>query len=89
MQDDNLNGTVSSTDIATKENLDDLVKVGEGLLKKPVSRVNLQTGIFEVSNHETNAEALTRYIYIYIYQIQIFQFLFLFLFLQLMTVRFA
>lgn len=48
-------------DVATQKNLDSLVKVGEGLLKQPVSRVNLETGKFEACNHETNEEALTRY----------------------------
>ncbi|KAA8537725.1 hypothetical protein F0562_027285 [Nyssa sinensis] len=61
IQDDTLNGTLSSVDIATKENLEDLVKVGEGLLKKPVSRVNLETGCFEPSAQETNEEALRRF----------------------------
>ncbi|XP_059454420.1 patatin-like protein 2 [Corylus avellana] len=61
IQDDTLNGIISSMDIATTENLDDLVEAGEALLKKPVSRVNLDTGIFEVANHETNEEALTRF----------------------------
>ncbi|KAA3488826.1 patatin-like protein 2 [Gossypium australe] len=42
IQDDTLSGTVASVDIATKENLENLVKVGENLLKKPVSRVNLE-----------------------------------------------
>ena len=60
MQDDTLSGQVSSVDIATKQNLNDLVEVGEGLLKKPVSRVNLENGRFEASNHETNEEALIR-----------------------------
>ncbi|XP_050124993.1 patatin-like protein 2 [Malus sylvestris] len=61
IQDDTLHGTVSSVDVATKKNLVNLVKVGEGLLKQPVSRVNLDSGRFEASNHETNAEALTRF----------------------------
>ncbi|KAJ9674468.1 hypothetical protein PVL29_023801 [Vitis rotundifolia] len=61
IQDDALSGITSSVDIATKENLDDLVKIGEELLKKRVSRVNLDTGIFEPSNHETNEEALTSF----------------------------
>ncbi|KAK9946546.1 hypothetical protein M0R45_012007 [Rubus argutus] len=56
IQDDTLSGQVSSVDIATKKNLNDLVEVGEGLLKKPVSRVNLENGRFEASNHETNEE---------------------------------
>lgn len=60
MQDDTLTGHVSSVDIADKKNLDDLLIVGEGLLKKPVSRVNLETGRVEPSKHESNEEALTR-----------------------------
>jgi hypothetical protein len=61
MQDDTLTGTLASVDIATKENLENLVKVGEGLLKKPVSRVNLDTGVFEPANKLTNEEALIKY----------------------------
>ncbi|KAF7142219.1 hypothetical protein RHSIM_Rhsim05G0085700 [Rhododendron simsii] len=61
IQDDTLSGQVSSVDIATTKNLKKLVKVGEELLKKPVSRVNLETGIYEPSNQGTNAEALMRY----------------------------
>lgn len=40
----------------------DLVKRGEQLLKKPVSRVNLERGVFEpVGNGEgTNEDALRR-----------------------------
>lgn len=55
-----MTGNLSSTDVATEKNLNDLVKVGEELLKKPVSRVNIQTGIYEVCGQETNEEALTR-----------------------------
>lgn len=62
IQDDSLNGIVSSTDIATKENLENLVIVGEKLLKKPVSRVNLEKGVYEpVENGGSNEEALTRF----------------------------
>ncbi|XXG61025.1 hypothetical protein AAC387_Pa04g2785 [Persea americana] len=62
IQDDTLSGHVSSVDVATKENLEDLVKVGEGLLKKPVSRVNLETGVFEpLKNEGTNEEVLKRF----------------------------
>ncbi|KAK8354323.1 hypothetical protein V6Z11_A05G213200 [Gossypium hirsutum] len=60
IQDDTLSGTVASVDIATKENLENLVKVGENLLKKPVSRVNVENGKFEPSNQGTNEEALIR-----------------------------
>ncbi|XP_043713030.1 patatin-like protein 2 isoform X2 [Telopea speciosissima] len=62
IQDDTLGGTVSSVDVATKENLEDLVKVGESLLKKQVSRVNLQTGLSEpVKGQGTNEEALIQF----------------------------
>ena len=66
MQDDSLTGTLSSVDVATKENLENLVKVGEKLLEKPISRVNLATGVFEPINKMTNEEALTKYIYLLI-----------------------
>ncbi|XP_075082292.1 uncharacterized protein LOC142166804 isoform X1 [Nicotiana tabacum] len=57
--DDTLTGTDSSVDIATKENMDKLVKIGKTLLKKPVSRVNLQTGLSEqCKNGGTNEETL-------------------------------
>ncbi|KAF2283962.1 hypothetical protein GH714_017602 [Hevea brasiliensis] len=60
--DDTLSGDTSSTDKATQKNLEELVKIGERLLKEPVSRVNLDTGIFEaVENEGTNEEALVRF----------------------------
>ncbi|XP_009612649.1 patatin-like protein 2 [Nicotiana tomentosiformis] len=62
IQDDTLSGTDSSVDIATKENMAKLVEIGETLLKKPVSRINLKKGIFEP--HEiggTNEETLKRF----------------------------
>ncbi|KAB1224264.1 Patatin-like protein 2 [Morella rubra] len=67
IQEDTLSGNVSSVDIATKKNLDDLVKVGEALLKKPVSRVNLESGVFESCSKETNEAALRRYQINFIY----------------------
>lgn len=65
-QDDTLTGSVSSVDVSTESNMDELVNVGEGLLKKPVSRVNLDKGICEPLNQETNEEALRRYVCIYV-----------------------
>ncbi|CAJ1929693.1 unnamed protein product [Sphenostylis stenocarpa] len=47
IQDNTLKGDLASVDIATKENLDNLVNVGEQLLKKTVTRVNLDTGLYE------------------------------------------
>ncbi|KAL5705807.1 Proteolipid protein 2 [Ranunculus cassubicifolius] len=62
IQDETLGVTESSTDISTKENLEALVEVGNNLLKKPVSRVNLQTGVSEpLKNGGTNEEALKRF----------------------------
>ncbi|XXG86599.1 hypothetical protein AAC387_Pa11g1461 [Persea americana] len=61
IQDDTLTGTASSVDIATEKNLNNLMKIGEQLLKKPVSRVNLDTGVFEAVNEGTNEEALIRF----------------------------
>ena len=59
-QDDTLTGDASFVDIATTENLQRLVEIGKELLKKPVSRVNLETGRFEkIEDEGTNEEALT------------------------------
>jgi len=40
-EDDTLTGTLLSVDVATKENLENFVNMGEEFLKKPISRVNL------------------------------------------------
>ncbi|QCD98939.1 Acyl transferase/acyl hydrolase/lysophospholipase [Vigna unguiculata] len=62
IQDDTLTGNLSSVDMATEENLNELVSVGESLLDKPVSRINLKTGVYESARpSETNKEALTRF----------------------------
>nr|XP_043616293.1 patatin-like protein 2 [Erigeron canadensis] len=61
VQDDTLSGDVASMDLATKKNLEDLVQVGEELLSKPVSKVNLGTGIYEPYHCTTNEEALIRF----------------------------
>ncbi|KAH9316384.1 hypothetical protein KI387_025011, partial [Taxus chinensis] len=54
-----LTGDASSVDISTKDNLENLVKIGNNLLNKPVSRVNLETGEFEeVMEEGTNKNAL-------------------------------
>ncbi|WOG90688.1 hypothetical protein DCAR_0309932 [Daucus carota subsp. sativus] len=62
IQDDTLTGIDSSVDISTKGNLEKLVGIGENLLKKPVSRINLDNGIYEeVKDGGTNEEALKRF----------------------------
>ncbi|CAA0840931.1 Patatin-like protein 2 [Striga hermonthica] len=62
IQDDTLSGDASSVDVSTVKNMQTLVQIGEGLLKKPVSRVNLDTGLAEpVQGGGTNEEALARF----------------------------
>ncbi|KAF5176401.1 Patatin [Thalictrum thalictroides] len=62
IQDETLGTTESSADIATTENLNNLVQIGENLLKKPVSKMNLDTGVSEpVADGGTNEEALVRF----------------------------
>ncbi|KAK2972362.1 hypothetical protein RJ640_014420 [Escallonia rubra] len=62
IQDDDLHGEVSSVDVATTDNMDNLVQTGDRLLKKPVSRVNLETGLFEpVKDGGTNEDALRKF----------------------------
>lgn len=68
LQDDTLSGTLASVDVSTTKNLENLVKVGEELLKKPVSGVNIETGLNEpIPNGGTNEDALKRYVYIYMH----------------------
>ncbi|KAG8384415.1 hypothetical protein BUALT_Bualt04G0115600 [Buddleja alternifolia] len=62
IQEDRLSGAASSLDISTTKNMESLVQLGDGLLKKSVSRVNLETGRPEpVQGEGTNEEALTRF----------------------------
>ncbi|CAD6256169.1 unnamed protein product [Miscanthus lutarioriparius] len=62
IQDDSLTGHASSVDIATKENMEALIGIGKQLLKKPVSRVNIDTGMYEaVAGEGTNEDALARF----------------------------
>lgn len=57
-----MTGDTSSVDITTKENMEALIRIGHELLKKPVSRVNIDTGMYEPVNGEgTNEEALARF----------------------------
>lgn len=57
-----LEGPTSSVDISTKENMNQLIHIGKELLKKRVSRVNLETGTYdEVTGEGTNADALAHF----------------------------
>ncbi|KAK9040204.1 hypothetical protein V6N11_015378 [Hibiscus sabdariffa] len=62
IDDDTLTGDMASIDTSTKENMENLVKKGEKLLDKTVSRINLDSGLYEpVENGGSNAEALQRF----------------------------
>ncbi|XP_015067194.1 patatin-like protein 3 [Solanum pennellii] len=62
IQDDNLTGEAASMDIATTQNMETLVQIGNDLLKKPISRVNLETGRYEpVVGEGTNEAAIVRF----------------------------
>lgn len=60
IQDDTLSGNEASVDVATEKNLKSLVEIGERLLKKPVTKVNFETGLCEPCDQGTNEEALIR-----------------------------
>ncbi|KAK3127719.1 hypothetical protein QOZ80_7AG0577520 [Eleusine coracana subsp. coracana] len=62
IQDDSLNGTAATVDVATKENMAELVRIGEKMLARTVSRVDMETGKpVPVPEEGTNADALTRF----------------------------
>lgn len=62
IDDDSLKGDLGSVDISTEKNMEGLVEVGEALLKKRVSRVNLESGHYQpISENVTNEEALKRF----------------------------
>uniref|UniRef100_A0A2C9UV14 Patatin n=1 Tax=Manihot esculenta TaxID=3983 RepID=A0A2C9UV14_MANES len=62
IQDDALIGDASSVDVATKENLQRLADIGSELLKKTVSRVNLDNGRFKnIPGAPTNEAALANF----------------------------
>ncbi|KAJ0638918.1 putative galactolipase [Helianthus annuus] len=62
IQDYTLSGDTASMDLATEENLHNLVKVAKDRLKKPVTRRNPDTGELEADPHITNEMALEMYI---------------------------
>ncbi|XP_019199667.1 PREDICTED: patatin-like protein 1 [Ipomoea nil] len=62
IQEENLQGTASSVDVSTKENLNALEQIGKNLLKKAVSKLNLFTGQYEpIEGAGTNQDALKRF----------------------------
>ncbi|CAJ2646215.1 unnamed protein product [Trifolium pratense] len=62
IQDDTLKGKTASVDVSTEENLNDLVTAGKNLLQKNVTRVDLDTGVYEtVEDKGTIEEELKRF----------------------------
>jgi hypothetical protein len=62
MQYDQLTGSAGSIDDCSKENMDNLVKIGEMLLDKNVSRVDLETGHYvDVAGEGTNRDQLAKF----------------------------
>ncbi|GMN25660.1 hypothetical protein TIFTF001_001013 [Ficus carica] len=62
VQVDSLKYTEASTDNSKRENLENLVKIGNELLKKPVSEVSLETGLWEpMEGVGTYEEALIKF----------------------------
>ncbi|CAA0814721.1 Patatin-like protein 2 [Striga hermonthica] len=62
IQDDNLYGIENSVDVATVDNLERLVTIGKRLLRGPLSRVNIDTGLTQpVQDGGTNEDALKRF----------------------------
>ncbi|KAL8199355.1 hypothetical protein R6Q57_012923 [Mikania cordata] len=61
IQEENLTGDATAMDISTPENMKALEEIGKGLLEKPVSRLNIETGRSEpVPGEGTNSDALAR-----------------------------
>ena len=63
LQDDTLEGDVSTMDLATKSNLENLQKIGEKMLTNRVMQMNIDTGVYEpVAENITNDEQLKRWL---------------------------
>ncbi|KAF3339429.1 patatin-like protein 2 [Carex littledalei] len=59
IQDDKLTSSTISIDDSSMENMQKLVQIGNDLLNKPVSRVNIETGLYEeVPGAGTNGDML-------------------------------
>ena len=54
-------GETALVDCTTEKNMKELIKIGNELLKKPVARVNMDTGEYEsLEGGPTNEEALEK-----------------------------
>ncbi|XP_073129523.1 patatin-like protein 2 [Henckelia pumila] len=62
IEDDSLVGVNASVDVSTKQNIEELVEIGQNLLKGPCSRINMCTGVPEpIVNGGTNEDALKKF----------------------------
>ncbi|VVB09969.1 unnamed protein product [Arabis nemorensis] len=62
IDDDTLEGDATSMDLATKPNLENLVKIGEKMLKNRVMQMNIDTGVYEpIPENVTNDQELKRF----------------------------
>ncbi|VVB09973.1 unnamed protein product [Arabis nemorensis] len=62
IDDDTLEGDASSLDLATKPNLENLVKIGEKMLTNRVAKMNIDTGVYEpIPENVTNDQELKRF----------------------------
>lgn len=58
---DSLQYTQAATDNSNEENLQNLEKIANELLQKPVAAVNLETGLYEpIEEADTYEEAITK-----------------------------
>ncbi|XP_047078067.1 patatin-like protein 1 [Lolium rigidum] len=61
IQDNSLRGAAATVDVATPENMQELIRIGERMLDQPVSRVDVETGKYVVvPGAGSNAKALAR-----------------------------
>ena len=72
-QDNSLTGEGISLDNSTKENMENLMRIGQELLKKPASRVDPETGLLDaIPNMGTNADVITRFQFIFLEKLFLF-----------------
>ncbi|KFK30330.1 hypothetical protein AALP_AA7G247800 [Arabis alpina] len=62
IDDDTLRGDATSMDLATKANLENLVRIGEKMLRNRVMHMNVDTGVYEpIPENVTNDQELKRF----------------------------
>ncbi|CAL4984097.1 unnamed protein product [Urochloa decumbens] len=62
IQTDTLTGDAALVDCTTKKNMEELIKIGNDMLKEKVARVNIDTGVYEaIDGGRTNETALEEF----------------------------